>query len=345
MVKIFKGLTKTILVGVVAIAIVSLLLCFYSITPVHIENTMGNTDYVWPAGAVWVKMTEGIAWGKYDENGFNNLSVVDKPDVIVLGSSHMEASNVMQDENVAYLLSRKLCSEYSVYNMGISGHNFAKVCQYLPNNMELYDIAPKVTIIETSTVTISSQNVEEVLNSSVEHTPSYSSGLIGALQKIPFFRLVYQQVEGGLLDMFMPDSNSDTGESIASEESTKKVNVEYNAYNDMFSYLSDIEAKYETEIIIFYHPTETILEEGTVSYGINNEYFDTFATYADKYNITFVDMTDPFEEMFYSEQHVAHGFLTGKLGVGHLNAYGHAAIAEELYDVVIKLEEDGTLCK
>ena len=42
---------------------------------------------------------------------------------------------------------------------------------------------------------------------------------------------------------------------------------------------------------------------------------------------------------------MAHGFPTGKIGSGHLNKYGHAAVAEELYDVILELEEDGLLCK
>ena len=49
------------------------------------------------------------------------------------------AKNVMQDENAAYLLSQKFIDKYSVYNMGIAGHNFFKVCQYIPANLKLYE--------------------------------------------------------------------------------------------------------------------------------------------------------------------------------------------------------------
>lgn len=106
--KLIKLFTKTALAGITAVASLSLLMCFYSITPVHIENPKGNTDYVWIPNSRWVQMTEGISWGRFDSNGFNNLNVVDEPDIVVLGSSHMEAKNVMQDQNAAYLLAERL---------------------------------------------------------------------------------------------------------------------------------------------------------------------------------------------------------------------------------------------
>lgn len=90
--------------------------------------------------------------------------------------------------------------------MGVSGHDFFKVCQYLPANLELYDRAPKIVIIETSTVNISQSNVDEVIESSVYYTPSHNTGIIGILQRVPFFRTLYHQIKGGLLNLFMPDS-------------------------------------------------------------------------------------------------------------------------------------------
>ena len=113
--KFIKGLLKVIVSGIVAVAIICGLLCFYDIKPIHKENPKGNTDFVWLPNSIWVKATEGIAFGKFDANGFNNKSVISNPDIIVLGSSHMEAFNVMQNENSAYLLSQKLNGKYSLY--------------------------------------------------------------------------------------------------------------------------------------------------------------------------------------------------------------------------------------
>lgn len=344
-----KGLLKVIAAGLVAVAILCALLYVYNITPTHIKNPKGNTDYVWPANSIWVKATEGIAFGKYDGNGYNNTTVVDNPDVIILGSSHMEATNVMQDENASYLLSKKLSGRYSVYNMGISGHHFFKVCQYLPANMELYEEAPLVTVVETSTVDVPQSRVDQVVSSSVEFTPSHNTGIVGTLQKVPFFRTVYHQMEGGLLQLFMPGAdvntkNADDDIIAVDENKSGDADVDEAAYEELFSYLKEIEDKYGTQIIIFYHPTEKLTEDGTVYFSRDRELTE-FRLCSEEYGISFIDMTDHFEKMYYEEHLVAHGFCTGKLAEGHLNKYGHAAVADELYNEIIRLKEAGDLCR
>jgi hypothetical protein len=347
--KVAKVCFKVIAAGLVSIVIICGLLFFYNILPVHEENTKGNTDYVWPPNSIWVKATEGISFGKNDANGFNNISVVENPDIIILGSSHMEATNVMQDENAAYLLSKRLTEKYSVYNMGISGHNFFKVCQYIPANLKLYDKTPKMVIIETSTVDISQNSVDEVISSSVEHTPSHNTGIIGKLQKVPFLRALYHQMEGGLLDLFMPKPNEEkavenNGQTASQEEDNLSSVIDHAAYTELFSYLRKMEEEYDTQILIFYHPTEKLMSDGTI-YFDRSEYLKEFTEYANNYDITFIDMTDRFEKMYYEENHVAHGFCTGQLATGHINKYGHAAVADELYKAINKLEEDGELCQ
>lgn len=337
-------LAKVLLAGILAVGIISLFLCIYSLTPVHIENTKKNTDYIWTPDSVWTKMTEGIAWGRFDHNGYNNLTVVDNPDILLLGSSHMEATNVRQDQNTATLLNELLGSGYSVYNMAISGHDFAKVCQYLPNNMELYETAPKVTVIEISSLKISDKDAEAVLNHTVERAESHSAGLIGMLQKVPFLRMVYQQVDGGLLDLFMSKRGSNSLE-LEGASSGKSITVEYKAYDKLFSYLSDIEKEYRTEIILLFHPFETLLKDGTVDYNYESEFTDVFVKSSQEHDITFINMADDFEKMYLSEHHLAHGFITGELGSGHINAYGHRAMAKALADEIQRLEESGKLCK
>lgn len=340
--KIVRIFLMIIGAGATAVAVLSVALCFYSLTPVHIENSNGNTDYVWPSNAVWVKMTEGIAWGRYDANGFNNKTVIENPDIIILGSSHMEATNVMQDQNVCHLLNEMFDGELSVYNMGISGHDFFKVCQYLPANLELYGSSLKAVIIETGTVKIANDNVDEVLESSVEFTPSHATGLIGMLHRIPFIRLVYRQVEGGLLNLFMQKNHS--ASSIVVTDDKKEIKavtlLDQDAYNKLFNYLMSLKEKYDKEILIFYHPIETIQEDGTIAFE-RDEFLSAFSLTAENHGIIFIDMTASFEKMYHATHHVAHGFSTGKIGTGHLNAYGHLAVAKSLYETIEALKIKG----
>ncbi len=96
---------KFISAGLVAFLLLCVLLSFYTLLPVHIANPKGNTDYIWPSGSLYFKTSEGIGWGRFDANGFNNSSVIDSPDILVLGSSHMEGSNLLQPESATAVLN------------------------------------------------------------------------------------------------------------------------------------------------------------------------------------------------------------------------------------------------
>lgn len=343
--RVVKGAAKVLVAAILSVVILSIIMSFYSLQPVHIENEKGNTDYVWPAKSVWIKATEGISWGRFDENGFNNIEVVDNPDIIVLGSSHMEACDVLQNQSTAYLLGEKLKGKYTVYNMGISGHQFYKVCQYLPANLELFESTPKVVVLETVLVNLQTNKVDEVLSGTVEHTPSHSTGLIAVLQKIPFLHALYRQVDLGILEMFLPDTNdAESDEKDKSVVSAEKEMVDENAYDELFKYLFEIEKKYNTQIIVVYHHSGSINEDGTIGFT-GGEKLEMFKKYANVYDIDFVDMTSDLEDMYYNDHHVAHGFATGQLETGHMNKFGHAALATALYDKIVSLEEGGIICQ
>lgn len=280
-------------------------------------------------------MTEGIAWGKFDANGYNNLTVLDNPDILLLGSSHMEGLNVRQEETVASLLNQTFAGEYSAYNLGISGHNFIKVCKYLPTTLELYDEPPEYIVIETSNVAFHSTDVDALLGGTVEYTHSYDTGVIAVLQRFPFLRLMYYQLSKGLLDVFMPGRNADME---ASTEESLPPNEQ--SYDALFEYISRSMNKSTSKLIIFYHPTEMLQKDGSVSFLVNEQYTDLFSKKCDEYGIIFIDMTQPFTEMYNTTHQLPHGFITGEIGTGHLNAAGHKAIAQALADKIAQLRKE-----
>ena len=330
-----KKLLKILLAGIVAVAILSILLIPYSLLPVHISNPSGNTDYVWPANSRWFKMTEGISYGRFDANGYNNAKVIENPDILVLGSSHVEGTNVLPTENFAALLSQKFEGKYTVYNQGISGHHFTKVCKYLPRNIQLNPGA-KYIIVETGTTTLTRKNADSLLGGTVDFTPSNHSGLIGTLQKFPFPRTVYQQYANGLLDLFISPASEASG---ASDSASVVTVPEESAYDDIFGYIRNALQETDAKLIIVYHPTGTLQEDGSASFRVNDASLDLFSRKCREYGISFVDMTQPFMDMYETEHKLPHGFITGEVGTGHINAAGHAKIAEELAKRIAVLEE------
>ena len=91
-----KQLGKMIGAAIVAVIILSLIIFIYNTSPLRVKNPHGNTDYVWKPDSLWSNMSEGVSFGKMDGNGFNNLEMIDNPDIILLGSSHIESKNVNQ---------------------------------------------------------------------------------------------------------------------------------------------------------------------------------------------------------------------------------------------------------
>lgn len=332
--QIIKKFITVMCAGITSLIILCGIFSFYDLMPVHITSKLGNTDYVWPEHSVWIKMTEGMSWGKFDSQGFNNLNTIENPDILILGSSHMEATNVMQDENVGYLLNNKFKNRYSVYNMGISGHSFSKVLQYLPKTLELFRKEPEFIVIETSSIKLDKKIVNDIFSNNIEFTPSYDKGIIAKLQKLPFFRLMYHQLKNGMIDLLFPSQRKVVCEKKVSV-STVNLNDDVQQYDRIFSYLVDLEKKYNTEFIVFYHPSETLKEDGSVIFSQDRD-LETFKNKCKEYNINFLDMTQPFYEMYSLEHKLPHGFITGEIGTGHINANGHHIIAEELYKLINK---------
>ena len=334
-----KQIGKILLSGMLAVVILCLIFSFYLTTPVHIPSTKGNTDYVWPANSRWTNMREGISWGQYDADGFNNPAVIENPDILILGSSHMEATNVLQEETVGVRLTQLLDGDYSVYNMGISGHTFLKICKYLPVSLSLGDVPPQVVVIETSTVFFSGSDVASLRDGTVEFTPSHNTGLLASLQKLPFFRTLYRQVEYGLLDLFLPRRSS--APASTSQPAGEPVPGDYDI---LFQRIAVAVDGRDIQVVIFYHPMEQLQSDGSMGFA-ESAGKALFQEKCGEYGYTFLDMTEPFQKMYETEHLVAHGFSTGQLCTGHLNANGHRVIAQELARIIREMEEGGTLCR
>lgn len=328
--KPIKTLFRTVLAGLTALAILCVLMLGYYFIPLRENNSKQNTDYVWAKNTPWVSLTEGVSFGMTDADGFINKDVVENPDILLLGSSHTESMNVLQNENICALLNDKFDGKYSTYNMGISGHTIYKVVQYLNATLNIYQNAPNYVIIETGDVALTDVDVHQALSGEVKKTKVVDTGLLYQMQKLPYFRMIYHQLDTGMLDMLTDKKKANNATTNAKPEAVEKVKIDEKPYDEMLGYLQKLEKEYNTQIIVMFHPFEVLKADGSISFA-QAEYAEIFSKVAQKYGIGFVDMTEDFEKMYYEEHHVPHGFSTGEIGAGHINKYGHAAIADRLY--------------
>lgn len=316
---------KFIAAGFMACILLSVFIIFYNFTGIHIENPSNATDYIWEPNQFMTTMDEGYAWIQVDGNGYNNAypakGNADQVDILLMGSSHMEAVNVMPDKNTGYLLNKQLPGLYT-YNIGISGHTI----YHCVNNIRdaVQEFAPKdYVIMETSGIELSVDSMNAVLSGSYARIPSYDTGMVYWMQKlIPASKRIFNK-----LDEWKDAENTDTN----NKADSPSMEAGYQAV------LSEFLAKAVkpvrengSKLLIFYHPETKIDENGDMIEATDTGYLQMFQEACEAQDILFVDMSDDFNALYEGQHILAHGFSNSAVGAGHLNQAGHQAIANRL---------------
>lgn len=306
-----------------SLLLLSVFCLFYSYSGVHITNKNKTTDYTWLPFQFRSVATEGYSYFRMDYNGYNNIYVPHNIDVLIMGSSHMEAANVNKKENTSALLTDK----FNVYNIGISGHTIYRCADNLSNAYDYYK--PKTIIIETDKVKLEEKEIELVINKKAKPIPSYDSGLIFYLQRfIPCSVNLYNQIDNWhSLDKNLFKSNKITKNN---KETELCIDKEYK--NSLRNFLLFIKNSIPNDInlIIIYHPKSKINKDGSYQSTINETYSVIFSNECKHLGIDFIDLSYEFENYYNKNRKLPHGFVNTKLGAGHLNRYGHKIFADVL---------------
>lgn len=184
---------KILISGIMAIPLLSGFCLIYNYDGTHISSESGATDYTWEKGQLKSTMKEGFSWIRMDANGYNNVfDYSEEPDILLMRSSHMEAAQVAQNENVGFLLNQKI-SEYRTYNIGISGHTIYRCMHNLENALQEYKPNRYVVMVVDS-VDLSIEEMKDVITEEAIPIPSYDSGFIYYMQKIPAMKVICKQL-------------------------------------------------------------------------------------------------------------------------------------------------------
>lgn len=315
--KIGKYLIKLFISAVVSFIIISLICFFYYNIPVHYTNNEGYTDYILEKNKIQSRATEGYALGKTNNEGLNNYDdYTGQPiDILILGSSQFEAFNVMQNDNLTAQLSNMLGDDYSIYNLGVSGHDFLRCTQNLDKALEKYN-PKKYVIMEVSDLCLSNKDINDALNNKIPELKSSENKFILTLEKIPALRCFYNQVDNTV------HKNNTSSET---PKYTDDISESLELLLNKISHSAD---KYGVQIIFLYHSPETA-ENDSIS-----EQKQLWITLCDKNNINFIDMTEDFSNALNNNEYV-YGFLNTLPNFGHLNKTGHKIIAEKISKFII----------
>jgi hypothetical protein len=319
-----KQIPKTITAGIIALFILSGFCLVYYKLPVHLTSKTGTTDYVWEQHAYYSKMTEGFGYGRMNNEGFNNLEdyTAQPVDILLMGSSQMEASNVAQNETTAALLNSKFNETKYVYNIAISGHSIPHIVTNLETAIQYYTPREYV-VIETMSIQFDTASLEDIINSKIQRILSYDRGIVFRLQKIPYLRLLYGQYKA------IRGNNEDEIPEQVPEVFDKEKYSEL--LDTVIQRINQISINNDIKLTIFYHPHLVLNKDGSVSTNTNTEYLELFKTACNNNNICFMDMTGTFTEEYKRSHVLPHGFANTAVGAGHLNKNGHKIIAAELF--------------
>lgn len=353
LIKSIKWSMKFILSGL----LVFLIFCGFSFlfynTGRHSVNPNGATDYVWEGNKFYCQFREGFGFGVTDDDGFNNAfpGVTSDSDILIMGSSHMEAVNVKQSEATAYLLNEYL-GEYgsplTAYNIGASAHNYFKCIENLEDALIAY--SPEIVVIETYLSPVNESYSQMVLNGTLQEVTSYE-GILYDIQAVPLPKLLMQQYREyqsgrGLI--------SDTGgfanfkEILSSCNNGQKNNEGSNPIvhsiptldytMQLTEYIKSLAEKYDVQIIIVFHPILELRDDGSAEALYNKDLSNMFYQICADNGITYIDMGDVFLDNYKKHHILPHGFYNTKIGTGHLNSHGHKMIAKELFRVILELQ-------
>lgn len=319
---LFKFLVSVVITFLVASGISIL---YYNI-PIHMVCNDNATDYIWERNTSYIDVTEGFSYGKTNNEGYFNIDnyTGQRIDVLIMGSSHMQGMSVIPEDNIANKL--KEATDLTVYNIGTTGHNI-KVCI---SNLEaaLNKYNPGIVVIETDRIILTDDEIKNTLNKNIDELSSIEGGVIGFLQRNPFIRWSYTQIQSFINNSKVND-NDNKNDSYFNYELT----------NTLIEYIRDIADKCKTKVIIMYHPSVSIEEDGSLN--TTNDFYvsNSFEEMCNNNGIYFLNMNDRYLSEYKKDYTVPTGFINTGVATGHINEYGHKMMAEELTRLIQGMDE------
>ena len=339
--KFYLWFVKAAIAGILAFIIISIFCFFYYNVPTHHTSKTNVTDYYWDKNSISIRGNEGFAFTKTDKNGYVNTYAKTKEstDVLIMGSSHTEGFNVSANENYAYLLNEKLYQnghDIYAYNIGTSGHTITRCFRNLEDAINEFNPTKYITI-ETDNLSPSLEELKQLDEKTFNYLPSNDSGLIYHLQKSDFLRLVYTQLSHALDNNKKTDTAEPTkNKSIAIPNSTPSNNEDIIYLEKMLQNGSNLAKENGCQLVIVYIPAIEVDYEGKIIAPANTNEKLLFKNLCEKHDIKFIDMYSSFADTYTKTNRLPRGFSNTKVGVGHINKYGHGQIAKELYEFISK---------
>ena len=314
---------KALLAGLAAFALLCLLCAFYFNTPVHFDNPDGATEYKYEPG-LFFRGTEGFGYGRVNNDGFNDMrdyTPGDRIDLLLMGSSHTEGFCVPQKDTAAAVLNRLFDGEKTAYSIGMAGHTFLYCVKRLDRALETYRPGEAV-VIELATLSYDPSAMDAATDGTLPDIPSHTGGLLTALQKLPFLRLIYTKYVKGNNEAVA--ATLGTGSEVSEE-------VYASALSRLLKKTGELCLAHGVKGILVYTPTVTPNEEGRGVTDARPGEREAFARLCGENGLVFLDLTERNIAAMEEDGQLLFGFANTSPGQGHINSLGLRVYAEAVY--------------
>lgn len=106
------------------------------------------------------------------------------------------------------------------------------------------------------------------------------------------------------------------------------------------NYIGHITKEHDTQLILLYHPKNYDVDETGQLVFLDETYeWEIFQELCEENEIVLVSTKDEHIRMYSEDYVVPNGFSNTRLGSGHINKYGHTAMANVLYETIKDLED------
>ena len=322
---------KCILAGSLAVIILSAVCFIYSYGPIGIEDSTNSTTKKNYPCSYSANMTEGFAWKKTDENGYYNESaeLAIDPEILIIGSSHIEALQVPTENSVASLLNKK----YKTYSLGVSGQFIDSCIQRISFAVDEYKPS-KYVILETDGSPLSLEDMENAINHFGEpnnNIPVYSR-LSGYKRDIYKFIRTYIPSAMEIMNKVNNWKTMDIRGGGKSSDEAFIFSAEYeSALNKFIELASKPVNNSGAKLIIVSRLGGEIDSKGNyIISDYNKDYSNGLKEACRQNDVILLDVSNNFKELYEREHVLPYGFTNTAIGTGHLNKYGHKVIADAI---------------
>lgn len=333
----FKKIAAVISALLLALVLLEAFCIWYYNPPRYDWDDARATDNIRAAGSFASRATEGFASGVMDANGYNNPSVPGDAGVSVLmmGSSHTEGLNVMQEENVSSRLGMLLNQGGEggcVYNIGISAHTLPRNIANFARALERFEPADYV-ILETQEIKFHKTIIDRAMNDTFDRLKESPVMISDWISDRALLKTIYNQFSG-----LMSGTSAEEEAEAPAEITADQLEQYQAALTELFMGLRQTADAHGVTPIIYYHPHLLLQQDGSVQTNSDAGCLAAFAAACRDAGVHFVDMTETFLQAYEVDRVLPHGFANTAPGVGHLNPDGCAMVARTLYEEIIRME-------